>query len=146
MGNNLLSIFWAKSFSEKWMLIRIGFLLAFFRFCLIVLPFKRLARFLGEQHKESPDIWPAAEECYIENISRFITNMSNIVPWDAKCLVQAAAGKRLMNHNRIQSTIYFGVKKNDEGTLEAHAWLRVGNKIILGGENAHEFVVVSSYS
>ncbi|TVQ01111.1 MAG: lasso peptide biosynthesis B2 protein [Balneolaceae bacterium] len=143
----LIRIFWKKPFTEKWMLTRVFLLLAFFRVLILFFPFKTIARYLGEQGKEttSVDVYSSSHE-FMENTARFISNMSRLVPWESKCLVQAAAGKVMLNRKGIESTVYFGVKKNNEAALEAHAWLRVGPKIILGGEIASEFVVVSTFA
>lgn len=142
----LTVIFWRKPFSEKWLAVRVFFLLAFFRFLILLFPFKKLAAYLGNQGVESPKTELSEQNAYIESVCRKVSNISRMVPWEAKCLVQAAAGKSLMKTRNIASTIYFGVKKNDSGNLEAHAWLRVGTDIVLGGEIADEYTIVERYA
>ncbi len=138
-------IFWKKSFSDKRLLFRILYLLVFFR-VLIFLPFKAISHFLGETGRESSTSVLHIHDEYVRTIARYIKTMSRFMPWKSTCLVQAAAGKILMNRKKIDSTVYFGVKKDNKNKLQAHAWLRVGQDIILGGENASEFVVVSMFS
>lgn len=122
-------------------------LLAFFRFMILFLPFKRLAPFLGEQNhadseQELPNEWN-----WVQTLACYIERMSEIVPWKSECLVQAATGKLLLRRKKIGCTVFFGVKKGNENKeLKAHAWLKVGPEIILGGENAHQYVVVSTFS
>lgn len=67
------------------------------------------------------------------------------LPWNAKCLVQALAGKLLLRYFRLPGTIYFGVLKED-GKLKAHAWLKAGNQFVAGKEGHRKFTVVREVS
>ena len=67
------------------------------------------------------------------------------LPWNAKCLVQALAGKLLLRYFRLPGTIFFGVLKED-GKLKAHAWLKAGNQIVAGKEGHRKFTVVREIS
>jgi hypothetical protein len=67
------------------------------------------------------------------------------LPWNAKCLVQALAGKLLLKFFHLPGTIFFGVLKED-GKLKAHAWLKAGNQFISGKEGHRKFTVVREVS
>lgn len=142
-----ISSFLKKSGHEKWLLFRVFLLLFWVRFLLLILPFKHFSSLLGKQTKNHDDTSPAIDENYVDMVSRYIKTFSYIVPWDSKCLAQAAAGKILMRKKGFPATVYFGVKKGTENEkIEAHAWLRVGPKIVLGGEIADQFMVVNMFS
>lgn len=140
-----LSIFLSKPFRHKLLLIRIFLLLSVAGFANLVLPFKVYARFLGEINSESAQNPEGVDWEYVERIAQSIKNVSLTGPFDFKCLVQATAGKVFLAQKGIKSTIYFGVKKDESQTMKAHAWLRVGPKIVLGGEIADEYNTVSTY-
>ena len=61
--------------------------------------------------------------------------MSSHLPRECKCLAQAISGKRML-----------GVSKKEDGDLNAHAWLRAGDIIILGGGGLERFAVVSTFA
>lgn len=127
--------------------MEIFILLAFFRFMILFLPFKHLAPFLGEQNHSNMEQELPKEWNWVRAMARYIERMSEIVPWKSECLVQAATGKLLLRRKNIGCTVFLGVKKGKENKeLKAHAWLKVGPEIILGGENAHQYVVVSTFS
>jgi hypothetical protein len=71
-------------------------------------------------------------------VARHVARLARRVPWRATCLVQAVAGYLLLKRRGIAATIRFGVNKSDAG-LAAHAWLIVGDQIVLGGEAAPDF-------
>lgn len=141
-----LSIFWSKPLSQKFLLIRIFLLLSLAGVANLILPFKMYARFLGDINTESEKNPQDVDWEYVDRISQSVRNVSKVSPFEFKCLVQATAGKVLIAKKDINSTLYFGVKKDDGKKLKAHAWLRVGTKIVLGGEIADQYNVVSTFS
>lgn len=62
----------------------------------------------------------------------------------SRCLVQALAALWALDRRGIASRIVFGVKKDDG--LRAHAWLAVGDTIVLGREGSEAFSVVGAWS
>lgn len=67
------------------------------------------------------------------------------------CLMQAMAGKAMLNRRGVENTLVLGAKlKRDEtesgdAPMAAHAWLRVGRVVLLGGEASIGYVPVTSY-
>ncbi len=48
------------------------------------------------------------------------------------CLPQALAGYRLFAENGYLTEFHMGVLKKEDETLEAHAWLTLGGKVVVG--------------
>lgn len=138
-------IFLRKPVDEKWRLIRIVTLSFAVRVMVLLFPFKKLAAILGEQNSRPDQEGVELDWLYVDTVSRQIKNVSRYVPWTSNCLVQATVGKILLRKKSIESTVSFGVKKSGS-KMNAHAWLTVGPKIVLGGEIADQFVEVSSFS
>lgn len=141
-----IAIFWKKSLNEKFLLIRIFSLLSLAGLANLVFPFKVYARFLGKINSESTRNGENIDWEYVERIAHFIRNVNKVSPFEFKCLVQATVGKIFIARRNMESTIYFGIKKDGAKNLKAHAWLRVGPKIVLGGEIADQYNVVSTFS
>ncbi len=76
----------------------------------------------------------AAEHC--SRVAFFIPRIAQRVPWRSDCLVQALAGQSWLRAEGICSEIVVGTARSTDGTFEAHAWLRHGNDVILGGDIA----------
>lgn len=141
-----LQIFIKKPISEKLHLLKITSYLAWYRFFILSFSFKRLSKQLGNLNADplQSDGKPGPETLQLANSIRRI---SYIVPWESKCLVQAVVAKILLKNKGMRSTLYLGVRKSGDGSsLEAHAWLDVGEQTILGGEVADQFTEVSSYT
>ncbi|NBC02664.1 MAG: lasso peptide biosynthesis B2 protein [Bacteroidetes bacterium] len=146
MNRSVVQIFLTKPLSEKLHLLKISAYLAWYRFFILSFSFKRLSKKLGDLNgppvqgdgELNPEILQLADS--IRHISRF-------VPWESKCLVQAVVAKILLKKRNIDSTLYLGVRKSEDGSnLEAHAWLDVNNQTILGGDISDQFTMVSSYT
>lgn len=104
-----------------------------------VLPFRWTARWFGGAI--APSSQPLPSERRIGNaryVARRLQRVAAHMPWRTTCLVRAIAGALMLQRRRIPSIIRFGVNRADGG-LSAHAWLLVGDTIVLGGEIAPEF-------
>lgn len=55
----------------------------------------------------------------------------NVVPFTT-CLSKALAGSMLMYRHGYDTRLHIGVAKNNDDGLEAHAWLTLGARIIVG--------------
>jgi hypothetical protein len=79
----------------------------------------------------------------VDRVRNSVRRASRIVP-RATCLVQALGGWWMFKTRRIPAQIRIGVDKNEQG-FSAHAWLVIGETIVLGGvDSAARFVVLRS--
>ena len=60
------------------------------------------------------------------------------------CLPQAIAAQCLLRREGLHSHIVFGVAHNQDGSLEAHAWLRSDGRILVGGDAADRYTPLGS--
>lgn len=72
-------------------------------------------------------------------ISGVINGLSTRTPWRSTCLVKALAAHKLLEKRGISSKVHFGVKKDLKKGFEAHAWLSVAGKALIGGENLTDY-------
>lgn len=67
------------------------------------------------------------------------------------CLMQAMAGKAMLNRRGVENTLVLGAKINREpgpaggDAMAAHAWLRAGPVTLLGGRESLGYVPLTSY-
>jgi len=98
---------------------------------------------------ETPHTYDAIIEQQYRNqqieISKAVRWMSKHTLWESKCLVQAIAAMKMLERRKIESTLYLGTGKDDNGKMIAHAWLRSGSRIITGAEMMKRFTVVAIF-
>ena len=68
------------------------------------------------------------------------------LPWDCTCLAQALAGKAMLRVRGVPSTLYLGLAKTGEVQLQAHAWLRCGERILTGWQEKGRFTVIATFA
>lgn len=69
----------------------------------------------------------------VDRIIWAVRAMGARVPWRSDCLVQALAAQRWLRRQGIGSAIHVGVRSAPPA-IDAHAWLTIGDKVVLGGE------------
>lgn len=141
----MVRIFMRKPAEDQFRLLRILLLSFWIRIMVLTLPFRKLAKVLGSQNNQIDQKSTGIDWVYVNTVSRQIRNISRAVPWTSNCLVQAAVGKILLRKRSIDSMVHFGVNKEGR-SMKAHAWLTVGDSIVIGGDIADRFVSVTSYS
>ncbi|NIK66666.1 MULTISPECIES: lasso peptide biosynthesis B2 protein [unclassified Paenibacillus] len=109
------------------------------------IPFARTAPRLGVAMKETSYSDSGEETELIQNIARAVRIMSRYTLWESKCLVMAIACMNMLEKRRIESTLYLGTMKNNEGTMSAHAWLRTGPHVVTGAEIMDRYTVVGIF-
>lgn len=164
--SNILSRFLRKPFSEKKLFLEALLLIALTRFVIVFLPFKALgwligkarpvpenlrfdgntmvcenASFTTDSNMDQPELYTM-----VYSIAKVIRRVSNRVPWEATCLVQAAAGKIMLNRRNLPGSLFLGVNKHDLRNMEPHAWLTSDSKVILGGGELEKYTVVSTFT
>ncbi|WP_079505345.1 lasso peptide biosynthesis B2 protein [Mesobacillus jeotgali] len=139
-----VSIFLSFSFEMKWLLIEAISFLAFARI-LKALPFAKVAPSLGIQMEET-NYAMNADLKILKQISQAIHIMSAYTFWESQCLVKAIAGMKMLERRKIESTLYLGTAKDEEGKLIAHAWLRSGTYYMSGSEGMERFSVVGKFA
>ena len=138
--------FLKKPAFEQVLCMEATFWLGLSRLAILVLPFRWIAPVMGTHMAESDENTVPTNHQEVRSVSSAVRTMSRHLPWECKCLAQAISGKMMLRTRRIPSTLYLGVAKAEKGELSAHAWLRTGNRIILGGGGLERFAVVSTFA
>jgi hypothetical protein len=76
------------------------------------------------------------DERTIDRVAFAIPRMGARVPWKGTCLVQALAAQRWLARRGIGSEIVLGARKAGDKGIDAHAWLKAGDRIVVGGDPA----------
>ena len=111
--------------------------------------FKTMTRWLGHSHKCYKLSSIISEEQM--NISRRISLIIKIIekssPWHTKCLAQAILARTILGFYRIPYVAHLGaiLNSNQKMTMKAHAWIKVGNRIVTGREGHRSFTIIGTF-
>lgn len=115
---------------------------------LILLPFRRLAPLLGTAlpaRGESPVPPSARESTVAQSVQRALARVADRVPWKATCLVQAIAGRLMLQRRRVPSVLHLGAKTGADSDLAAHAWLSCGDVQVTGADIARQYTAIAAF-
>jgi|WetSurMetagenome_2_1015567.scaffolds.fasta_scaffold00105_25 hypothetical protein len=134
--------------TERFLLVEAFLLLGAARLAVLMLPFRWLAKSLGEHMKETDMQLPPADLRSARMIGAAVKSAANYTPWKSVCLPQAVAAKWMIKRRGIPGTLYLGVMKDGikPEKLAAHAWLRCGHIILTGARGHRQYTVVSAFS
>lgn len=137
-----------RSNIERLLLLEAFALLGVARMLVLTIPFRWLARSLGEHMRESSLETATADRQQALLIGQAVRSAAANTPWQSVCLPQAVAGQWMLKRRGIAATIYLGVAKAEQKPeqLAAHAWLRCGEVILTGSAGHRQFTIVSTFS
>jgi hypothetical protein len=82
----------------------------------------------------------------VKTVLKNVKRVSKYSFWRTNCFEEALTTKLLLKKLDIESTIYFGVLKNEQQKLKAHAWLKIGDKFIIGQKNSEKFTITNFFT
>jgi hypothetical protein len=132
---------------KEWLLVSeaCGYLVAA-RLAVWFVPFRRIAGRLGDKMAESPAKSNEAQRAASAKIGWAVRGLGQHLPFMSQCLVQAVAATWMLQRRRIPSTLYFGVAREDDGEVKAHAWVRSGTQVLTGATGRQDFTVVATFA
>jgi hypothetical protein len=71
---------------------------------------------------------------------------SRRLPWRTMCIEQGIAVQRLLRGSGVDAVLHYGGRRHaSSGEMEAHGWVSVAGRTIIGGEEAAGFAEVMSF-
>jgi len=99
-----------------------------------ILPFS----YFQNNQKPVPEEYSQRDEEFINRVRWAVMVARQYTPM-ATCLTQALTAYQLLNKMNYTSKVKIGVGKGSDGEFEAHAWLEIDDRIIIG-ESEKEYV------
>jgi hypothetical protein len=75
-----------------------------------------------------------ASNALIDRVAFATPRMGQRVPWKGSCLVQSLAARNWLARHGIDSEIRLGARKAGREGLDAHAWLVIDDRVVIGGD------------
>lgn len=114
------------------MLARSFMWVAIFRIGLSILPFGTTKKWTVDNAESNAKEY---DDQTVTEIVRAVRFASRYVPY-ATCLTQALAARKLLRLYGQSAELKIGVSKSN-GEFEAHAWLEIDGRIVLGKQRMH---------
>lgn len=108
-------------------------------------PFNRIAAGLKNHPRQNDTPPTPAVRADIHQISTAVNQASRHLPLKLQCLQQALAAREMLDRRNIASTLFLGTRRDRNGQLQAHAWLRSGGIDVTGGDGERQHAVLSRY-
>jgi hypothetical protein len=68
------------------------------------------------------------------------------LPWRTLCIEKGLVAQRLLRQTGVDAILHYGARHHpDTRKLEAHVWVTVDGRALIGGEQAAAFASVASY-
>lgn len=67
------------------------------------------------------------------------------LPWRLVCFPQGLAAQRMLRRRGYDARLHYGIGKSEEDRLQAHVWVSLDGRTLIGGEEAPRFREVASY-
>jgi len=135
---------WRLSWPDRLLLLEALVVLGLARGAVLLVPFRRIAWWLGGPNTETAPECDAAQQAVVRRVGWAIRRVAPHTPWRSSCLAQAIAGKHMLQRRGVCSTLYLGVDR-EGGVMRAHAWLRAGAATVTGGGAEQPFVRLASF-
>jgi len=132
---NRINSFFKLTNNKKSLIIKSLILMIFIRITITIFSFsinKKISKIFSRTNKNQNDL------VTVKDIIWSIYTVSDYIP-RATCLTQAITAQILLSRHNHPSKLKIGVTKNDE--FEAHAWLEIDDKIVLG-ESEQKYVPI----
>ncbi len=116
------------------------------RGAMALLPFRRIAAWLGTPGAESPATATAEEIRMAQEVGWAVGAVARRTPWDGRCLAQALAATGMLRRRGLEATVSFGAGQGESAGFNAHAWLRLGSCMVTGGAGQEHFKAFATFA
>ena len=117
---------------DRWLVVRVAFLLLATRVSLAVFGYKRLKRLFS--HFSSPPTQILRSP--LEDLDRVVWAVEKVgfrLLGNRRCLTEAMVTQLLLSRRKLRANIQIGVAFGENGKLEAHAWIEHEGRVLIGG-------------
>ena len=104
-------------------------------------PFARVAAIAGSRPVRGSPASPAE----VDRVVQAVRAWARRVPWRAVCFQQGLAVHLMLRRRGVPSRMHYGVSQASDKGLGAHVWISVGDRPVIGGEEAERFACLAVY-
>lgn len=102
------------------------------RVALWVLPYRRVQRWYLLEPLRSPPLATSEKRLATSRAVAYSLSRASRLVLGATCLPQAFAARRLLMRRGVACDVRFGVARAPDGRFDAHAWVEVDARVVIG--------------
>lgn len=96
--------------------------------------FNRMQTSFGARCAVDLTLDPDGQETEAQKVATQVQRVARTLPWDVRCLVRAAAVKRMLGKRGISAVLVIGVAPSlPKAGTNAHAWITKSGRVLIGG-------------
>lgn len=139
--------FLSKPRAQRYALPIVWPLLGLSRAMVLLLPFRLLSKLLGAEHGPHPlsCLTTPQQTRRALDIGRTVRWAACHTPWTSNCFAQALAARILLGAAGVPCVTCFGLSRDGQKELIAHAWVSVGPIRVCGGDGLARYKVVGCF-
>lgn len=143
---HLVSTFWKYPFQTKYLVLTIFIRLGIARLIILTTKFSTISKKMGTPKLESTQKISMHDLDFLKTLKLVVSQVSPYTFWESNCYTKALCVSQILKSKDISYTVYFGLRKNELlNEFDAHAWLRVGDILITGGEDIEGYKVTGLF-
>ena len=127
--------------TQRRLLVRAAAVLSEASAAVALLPFSRAIRFGSVPLDPKRDDRTATEWVWA------VETVAHRLPWRTMCIEKGLAVQRLLRRSGMNAVLHYGARHEPEtGKLQAHVWVSVGGKTVIGGEEAAGYGEIATFA
>jgi hypothetical protein len=132
------------SVSNKLVLVEAFMSLSAASLAIKLLPFRRTVETMSF-HARRGEPGPAEQNRLVAQCRWAVAVWADRVPWRVVCFQRGLTLHLLLRRRGIASLLHYGVAQSKEEGLRAHVWISVGDRLVMGGEEAAGFTCLATF-
>lgn len=93
----------------------------------------------------APRTAPMASPAVATDIAWAIAAWGRRVPWRAVCFQQGLAAQFMLRRRGLAATLHYGARRDADGRLVAHVWVRSGDVDVIGCDGADAYGLLAVF-
>ena len=117
---------------------------------LTLFPMRIYSRACGTARRETPRDPPQEQIETARRLACDVHRAAVVVPFKAVCIEQTIAARLMLRLRGVPATTYIGVHRDpaqriDPRGYNSHAWLRIGDRVVIGGPDVSGYVPLAMF-
>jgi hypothetical protein len=127
-----LRSFLRRRSEDRWLLLQTFLLLTAVRLGMRFLSFPVLLQWVQKYSNPLPSQSSKSDSIPLQKIIWAVNRSSHYMPGGVLCLARALTTKIVCDRQGHTCTLRIGVKKDEKGQLQAHAWIEQFDQVVIG--------------
>lgn len=127
-----------------WLIAEAAWTSTYVRFVLAFRPFRRVRGWLGTPQGPTSIVPCTSDLSLLRDVRRAVELCRRYAPW-INCYAAALTAKIMLARRNVATTLFIGLRRDDQRKLAGHAWLMNGDVVVTGDDDVTAYAVHGRY-